>query len=123
MKRLLHILICVISLLATACTEVMEDFDLNTAEAKTVVDAVLTRDRAYVILSKTTSYLNLSKIPTGSPLKQCTTGKVSMGSVGEGYNPLMAVSSRCYCKKASPETVYDGVIFVANAHPTHPDED
>ena len=71
----------------------------------------------------TTSYLDLSRIPTGSPLKQYTTGKVSMGSVGEGYNPLMAVSSRCYCKKASPETVYDGVIFVANAHPTHPDMD
>lgn len=63
MKRLLHILICVISLLATACTEVMEDFNLNTAEAKTVVDAVLTRDRAYVILSKTTSYLNPNKVP------------------------------------------------------------
>lgn len=63
MNRWLYILLCVEILLTTACTEVMDDFDLNTAESKLVVDAVVSHDKATVVLSRTTSYLNPNEIP------------------------------------------------------------
>ena len=66
------------------------------------------------------SWLDFSKIPASSPLKQQTTDYTWMGSVGEGYSPLMAVLPRMYRVWVSPATLYDGVIFVASAHPTAP---
>ena len=52
-----------------SCTEEMDDFDLRTADAKFVIDANLTPNKAEVILSKTTSYLNPTEIPYVSGAK------------------------------------------------------
>lgn len=40
-----------------------------------------------------------------------------MGDVGEGYSPLMAVLPMAYRDWVSPAQLYDGAIFVTNAHP------
>ena len=40
-----------------------------------------------------------------------------MGDVGESYFPLMAVFPMAYRDWVSPARLYDGVIFVTNAHP------
>ena len=42
-----------------------------------------------------------------------------MGSLGEGYNPLvMRILPASYRVWRSPATIYDAMIFVADAHPT-----
>ena len=66
------------------------------------------------------SWLDFSKIPASSPLKQQTTDYTWMGSVGEGYSPLMAFLPMSYRIWDSPATLYDGIIIVSNAHPTAP---
>ena len=65
-----------------------------------------------------TSWLDFSKIPDSSPLKQQTTDYTWMGSVGEGYSPLMAILPMTYRVWVSPATLYNAMIFVTNAHPT-----
>jgi len=65
-------------------------------------------------------WLEFSKIPAESPLKQQTVDYTWMGSVGESYTPLMVILPRTYRVWVSPATLYDGVIFVSNAHPTAP---
>ena len=37
--------------------------------------------------------------------------------LGEGYSPLMAFLPMSYRDWVSPKSLYDGVIFVSNAHP------
>ena len=49
--------------LCCSCTEVIDDFSLNTADERIVVDATISPDKAIVILSKTTSYLDATEIP------------------------------------------------------------
>lgn len=61
MKALFYIvslLFCLVS-----CTEVMDDFEVGSAEAKIVVEATISPTQAQVILSKTTAYLNPTSIP------------------------------------------------------------
>lgn len=41
-----------------------------------------------------------------------------MGSVGEGFSPLMYVLPQAYRVKREPSSPYDGMIFVPYAHPT-----
>jgi erythromycin esterase len=64
------------------------------------------------------SWLDFSKIPDSSPLKQQTTDYSWMGSIGEGYTPLMAILPMAYRVWGSPSTLFDAMIFVTNAHPT-----
>ncbi|MBP5677258.1 MAG: erythromycin esterase family protein [Bacteroidales bacterium] len=66
------------------------------------------------------SWLDFSKIPASSPLKQQTTDYTWMGTVGDGYSPLMAFLPMTYRVWDSPAMLYDGMIFVSNAHPTAP---
>lgn len=63
------------------------------------------------------SWLDFSKIPNDSPLNQYIQGCIKMGSVGEGYSPLMTVLPMTYRTFDSPAKLYDGMIFVAKAHP------
>ena len=64
------------------------------------------------------SWLDFSIVPDDSPLKQQIAGYIWMGSVGEGYSPLMAVLPMAYRIWVSPTKLYDGMILVSNAHPT-----
>ena len=54
------------------------------------------------------SWLDFSRIPVDSPLKQNVTGYIWMGSVGEGYSPLMAIMPMAYRVWSSPTELYDG---------------
>ena len=45
-------------------------------------------------------------------------GPIMMGSVGEGFSPLMYVLPQAYRVKREPSSPYDGMIFVPYAHPT-----
>ena len=62
MKWKFDILFLLIAL-CCSCTEVIDDFSLNTADERLVVDATVAPDKAVVILSKTTSYLDATEIP------------------------------------------------------------
>ena len=68
-----------------------------------------------------TCWLDFANIPDNSPLKQQAAAHIWMGSIGEGYTPLMLFLPTTYRVHVIPETIYDGIIFVANAHPTQPD--
>jgi len=62
-------------------------------------------------------WLDFSKIPDSSALKQQITDYTWMGDVGEGHTPLMAILPMSYRDWVSPSGLYDGVIFVAKARP------
>ena len=62
-------------------------------------------------------WLDFSKIPDSSVLKQQITDYTWMGDVGEGHTPLMALMPMSYRDWVSPSRLYDGVIFVAKAKP------
>ena len=63
-------------------------------------------------------WLDFSKVPENSKLKEQITDHVSMGSLGEGYSAFfMGLFPRSYRTSQSPEKLYDGMIFVADAHP------
>ena len=63
-------------------------------------------------------WLDFSKIPENSQLKEQITDHVSMGSLGEGYSAFfMSIFPQSYRISKSPEKLYDGMIFVTNAHP------
>lgn len=65
------------------------------------------------------SYLDFSKISGDSVLKEQVGAYTWMGSLGEGYNALfMNFFPMSYRVWRSPATIYDAMIFVANAHPT-----
>ncbi len=66
------------------------------------------------------SWLDFSKIPADSPLRQYVDGRIWMGSIGEGYVPLMYLLPMTYRVNGSPATLYDGMLFVSEAHPTAP---
>lgn len=59
------------------------------------------------------SWLDFSKIPENSKLKEQITDHVSMGSLGEGYSAFfMSIFPQSYRISQSPEKLYDGMIFV-----------
>lgn len=63
-------------------------------------------------------WLDFSKVPQNSKLKEQITDHVSMGSLGEGYSAFfMSIFPQSYRISQSPEKLYDGMIFVTNAHP------
>lgn len=65
------------------------------------------------------SYLDFSTIPQGSILKEQAKAYTWMGTLGDGYNPLvMRILPASYRAWRSPATIYDAMIFVADAHPT-----
>ena len=63
-------------------------------------------------------WLDFSKVPENSQLKEQITDHVSMGSLGEGYSAFfMSIFPQSYRVSQSPEKLYDGIIFVTDAHP------
>ncbi len=63
-------------------------------------------------------WLDFSKIPEDSQLKEQITDHVSMGSLGEGYSAFfMSIFPQSYRISKTPEKLYDGMIFVTDAHP------
>ncbi len=64
------------------------------------------------------SYLDFSRIPEDSPLKDSISEYTWMGSLGEAYSPVMAILPMAYRIWQSPETLYDGMIYISKAHPT-----
>lgn len=58
-------------------------------------------------------WLDFSKVPENSKLKEQITDHVSMGSLGEGYSAFfMSIFPQSYRISQSPEKLYDGMIFV-----------
>ena len=58
-------------------------------------------------------WLDFSKVPENSKLKEQITDHVSMGSLGEGYSAFfMSIFPQSYRVSQSPEKLYDGMIFV-----------
>ena len=65
------------------------------------------------------SYLDFSTVPETSALRATVDEYTWMGSLGEGYNPLiMSVLPASYRVWRAPSAVYDAMIFVADASPT-----
>lgn len=62
-------------------------------------------------------WLDFARVPADSPLRACIDEPVMMGSVGEGFIPLMYVLPQTYRIKREPAGIYDSMIFVAHAHP------
>ena len=68
-------------------------------------------------------WLDFSKIPEESALRGEVTGYCYMGNLGENQMSLlnrsiMRVLPYTYRIFGSPASMYDGMIFVADAHPT-----
>ena len=63
------------------------------------------------------AWLDFSIIPDDSPLQQYVSGYTWLGTIGEGYSPLMAVLPMAYRVWDSPAELYEGMILVSNAHP------
>ena len=63
-------------------------------------------------------WLDFAQVPADSPLRACIDEPVMMGSVGDGFSPLMYVLPQTYRVKREPAGPYDSMIFVAHAHPT-----
>lgn len=58
-------------------------------------------------------WLDFSKVPQNSKLKEQITDHVSMGSLGEGYSAFfMSIFPQSYRISQSSEKLYDGMIFV-----------
>jgi len=66
----------------------------------------------------TTCWLDFSRVPKDSSLVECIDGPIMMGSVGEGFSPLMYVLPQAYRVKREPSAPYDSMIFVPYATPT-----
>ena len=65
------------------------------------------------------AYLDFSAVPETSALYGQLREYTWMGSLGESYSPIiMSLLPMSYRVWRSPQTVYDAMIFVANAHPT-----
>lgn len=66
----------------------------------------------------TTCWLDFSRVPKDSSLVEFIDGPIMMGSVGEGFSPLMYVLPQTYRVKREPSAPYDSLIFVSYATPT-----
>ena len=64
-----------------------------------------------------TCWLNFSSVPEGTMLSYRLSEYTWLGDVGEGYNPMMAIFPMAYRDWDSPSRLYDGMIFVTDAHP------
>ncbi|MBO7630101.1 MAG: erythromycin esterase family protein [Bacteroidales bacterium] len=64
-----------------------------------------------------TCWLDFSTIPEGSTLSSRISEYTWLGDVGEGHSPLMAVLPQSYRDWECPAILYNGMIFVTNAHP------
>lgn len=65
------------------------------------------------------SWLDFSQIPDDSALKGQVTEYMWMGALDEYYNPLlMLIPPMSYRIWRSPAALFDGMIFVTEAHPT-----
>ena len=62
-------------------------------------------------------WLDFASVPGDSPLRPCIDEPIMMGSVGEGFNPLMYVLPQTYRVRREPSGPYC-MIFVPYAHPT-----
>ena len=78
--------------------------------------AVAARPNAPHTYSHTTTFAPAKA--SRSPLRAFIDGPIMMGSVGEGFSPLMWVLPQTYRVKREPSSPYDGMIFVPYAHPT-----
>lgn len=64
-------------------------------------------------------WLDFSKIPEDSSLREQIAGTIYMGSLGEGYNAFyMNFFPVTYRIHRCPSELYDGMILVPEAHPT-----
>lgn len=64
------------------------------------------------------SFLDFSIVTESSPLTECLSENIWMGSLGESYSVLMNFLPRSYRVLRTPKEAYDAMIFVANATPT-----
>ncbi len=63
-------------------------------------------------------WLDFAKVPSASPLTPYIAEPIMMGSVGEGFSPLMYVLPQTYRIKRAPSDPFDSMVFVAHAHPS-----
>lgn len=64
-------------------------------------------------------WLDFSKIPEDSSLKQYTAEYIYNGSLGEGYNVIIRVNPKAYYRVFDhPEKAYDSMIYVSEGTPT-----
>lgn len=63
-------------------------------------------------------WLDFSKIPETSELGALISQYAYMGDLGEGYAWFMRLLPPSYRMFQPPAVLYDGMIFVAEAHPT-----
>ena len=64
-----------------------------------------------------TCWLDFASVPESSTLSSRLSEYTWLGDVGEGYSPLMAIFPQSYRDWDCPATLYNGMIFVTNAHP------
>ena len=62
-------------------------------------------------------WLDFSSIPESTTLSSRLSEYTWLGDVGEGYSPLMAIFPQSYRDWDCPAILYNGMIFVTNAHP------
>ncbi len=62
--------------------------------------------------------MDFDKAANSPELAATMTDYVYMGSLGEGYNLLIRTIPYSYRIFQPPAELYDGMIFVTNAHPT-----
>ena len=65
-------------------------------------------------------WLDFSKIPADSELGKTCSSYMYMGSLGEGYSPLMLVLPMAYRVYQCPSIWYDSLILVSEATPISP---
>ena len=63
-------------------------------------------------------YLDFEKVGENTPLSSVINGYTYMGTLGEGYSLLMRLLPPSYRLFQPPAELYDGMIFVSDAHPT-----
>ena len=63
-------------------------------------------------------WLDFSKIPEDSSLKQYTADYIYNGSLGEGYNLIIRTIPMSYRVFENPEMAYDSMIYVSEGTPT-----
>ena len=61
-------------------------------------------------------YLDFSKVKDGDS-KNILDSKIKMGSLGEGYTPIMKFIPYSYRIENSPKEIFDAMIFVYETHP------
>ena len=65
---------------------------------------------------KNSYYLDFSKVKDGD-CKNILDSKIKMGSLGEGYTPIMKFIPYSYRIEKSPKEIFDSMIFVYEASP------